>query len=479
MKRLLIAAVLMLLAAATRAQDPLEQGFRTPPPQDRPDAFLDWMGGMISREGITKDLEALARQGVGGVMIMQLPDQLAGVVQWPYRDYPGKVACLSDEWFAMMNHAAGEADRLGLTLSTLMCPGWSHAGGPWIKAEQSLKTLVGAKTEVKGPGHFAGPLARAPLSYEPKPTLPEWSSDKAAWDKLKASYGDYYRDVAVIAFPAVAGTKAQPVPAKGILDLTGKMDAQGRLTWDAPEGTWTVMRLGLAAFNGPNYPCPVEGAGLECDRMDPAAVRTVFENYIGRIAREARAKGYKSVKGFDTDSYEAGFQDFSPELPAAFKKSHGYDCLPWLPAWLDRKLVIGTPELTARFRRDMLATVSDLWMTGFYAEIRRLADANGLQWMIEPYFKLTIDWRTIASRAHLVGSEFWVRDPAVNDIIRDLIGAGARCRRALRQGSGLGRSLHRAPRRQRLAQRPLAAQALRRCRLLSRGQSLRDARVRA
>ena len=29
---------------------------------------------MISREGITKDLEALAAQGVGVVMIMQMPD---------------------------------------------------------------------------------------------------------------------------------------------------------------------------------------------------------------------------------------------------------------------------------------------------------------------------------------------------------------------------------------------------------------------
>ena len=66
------------------------------------------MGGLISKDGITKDLEALERAGVGGVLIMQMPDQWAGVVQSRYRDYPGKVKCLSEDWFAMMNHAAKE-----------------------------------------------------------------------------------------------------------------------------------------------------------------------------------------------------------------------------------------------------------------------------------------------------------------------------------------------------------------------------------
>jgi hypothetical protein len=60
----------------------------------------------------------------------------------------------------------------------------------------------------------------------------------------------------------------------------------------------------------------------------------------------------------------------------------------------------------------MLRVISDLWLERFYGEIRRFADAHGIQWMIEPYFILTIDWRTVAARAHRPGSEFWVRDLA-------------------------------------------------------------------
>jgi hypothetical protein len=41
-----------------------------------------------------------------------------------------------------MNPAAKECDRLGLRMSFLMCPGWSHCGGPWIKPEKGLKILV-------------------------------------------------------------------------------------------------------------------------------------------------------------------------------------------------------------------------------------------------------------------------------------------------------------------------------------------------
>ena len=365
---------------------------------------------MISKEGITKDLEAMAREGVGGVLIMQMPDQLAGVVQWRYRDYPGKVKCLSDEWFAMMNHAAGEADRLGMRMSFFMCPGWSHCGGPWIKPDKGLKVLVVSRTPVAGPGRFDGVLPRAPIR---KPTgkdrtLPG-SRDAEAWEKVLNPGEDFYRDVAVLGVPAVQ--REEPVALERILDLTKQLDADGRLVWDAPPGKWTVLRLGVASENGPNHPAPPEAMGLECDRMDPAAVRLVFEGMTARIVREARAKGYKSVQRFETDSYEGGRQDFGLDFQAEFRNRRGYDCTPWLPAWLDATLVIGSADQCERFRADMLRTISELWIERFYGTLRQLADENQLQWMIEPYFAMNHDWRTAGARAHVPGSEFWMGGP--------------------------------------------------------------------
>ena len=251
----------------------------------------------------------------------------------------------------------------------------SHVSGPWVTADKSLKVLVGKSTKIKGPVHFSDIIARAPVSYEKKPTLPPWSSDAEAWQKKRESWGDYYRDAAVVAYPTDINTN-KPIPSDKMIDLTRQMDADGRLIWDVPEDNWTVVRLGCAAFNGPNYPASIEGAGLEVDRMDPKAAKLVLDNYVGRLAREARAKGYKSFKDFDTDSYEAGRQDFSEDFIAQFKKRMGYDCTAWLPAWLDRKMIIDNADRTSRFRWDMLQVTSDLWIEGFYAGVREFADKN-------------------------------------------------------------------------------------------------------
>ncbi|MCL5743974.1 MAG: hypothetical protein M1541_08605 [Acidobacteria bacterium] len=407
--------------AAGDARQPLESGFQSPPPECRPEAFYQVMGGQLTREGITRDFEAMERQGVGGAMLMQMPDQLAGIISWPFREYPGKIKCLSDEWFAVVNHAIGEADRLGLNFRTLPCPGWSHVGGPWVTPDKSGKILVAGYKEIKGPVRFEGVIPRPPLTYdERKLNRPDWASDAEGWKKLRASFGDFWREVAVIAYPA---DKDKRVSHEEIVDLTHKMDNQGRLTWDVPEGNWRVARLGLESFKEPNYPAQLEGSGLECDRMDSQAMHLVFDNYVGRMLRDARAKGYRAFKGFDTDSYESVNQDFSPDFPEQFKKRMGYDCVAWLPAWIDRKLTIDSPDLTARFRRDMQQVITELWLERFYAEIKRFAEANNIQWMIEPYFKLTIDWRTVASRSHVPGGEFWVRErPGHGSAFRDLIG---------------------------------------------------------
>lgn len=412
----LMAQLLLLPCGAARAggaEDSWERDFRQPPAAYRPEVYWDWMGGLISKPGITRDLEALARAGIGGVLIMQLPDQLAGVVQWRFRDYPGKVRCLSEEWFGMMNHAALECHRLGLRMSFLMCPGWSHCGGPWIQPAQGLKMLVSARTPVTGPARFEGVLARAPI-HKPggEDRVLPGGPDARFWEQALNPTRDFYQDTAVVALPDQAASL--PVALTNILDLTGLMDRQGRLAWEAPPGKWIIHRLGVASQNGPNHPAPPEAMGLECDRMDPAAVRAVFQGMTARIVREARARGCQSVQRFETDSYEAGFQDFCPDFPEQFRQRRGYDCRPWLPAWLEARLVIASPDWSARFRHDMLRTISELWTERFYGELRRLAAENRLEWMLEPYFMLHHDWRTAAARAHLPGCEFWVGGPQLN-----------------------------------------------------------------
>jgi len=271
------------VAYKANADDSLKVHFTAPPADYRPNVFWDWMGGMISKEGIKKDLEALAAQGVGGVMIMLMPDMATDGPPITLNDYKGKVKCLSDEWFDIVNYAIGQTDRLGITFSIFVCPGWSHAGGPWITPENGLKKLQATQVEVTGPTRFDKILPRGPRLQG------------AGVEKVKADAPFFYKDIAAVAVPA---SNNNPAQVKDIIDVTSYMDAKGRLKWDVPAGSWTVVRLGLASENGVNHPAPPEGTGLECDRMDTAAVRIVFNGMMKRILNEAKAKGYHSFKAF-------------------------------------------------------------------------------------------------------------------------------------------------------------------------------------
>lgn len=146
--------------------------FKNPPPESRPRTWWHWMDNNITREGITKDLEAMAAAGVGGATILDIAE---------FRNAKGPVKSLSPEWYEMVNWAGREADRLGLSLSFHNCPGWSSSGGPWIKPEDAMKMLDWTETIVKGGGEF-------------RVKLPE------CWKPV-----GYARDVAVVAFPSIPG----------------------------------------------------------------------------------------------------------------------------------------------------------------------------------------------------------------------------------------------------------------------------------
>ena len=53
-------------AASDASTDTLAQTFETPPPEARPWVYWYFMDGNLTREGMTADLEAMKRAGIGG-----------------------------------------------------------------------------------------------------------------------------------------------------------------------------------------------------------------------------------------------------------------------------------------------------------------------------------------------------------------------------------------------------------------------------
>jgi hypothetical protein len=149
----------------------MESNFRQPPAWARPLTYWLWMNGNVSRQGITLDLEAMKRVGIGGVMMFD------GGTYLP----KGPYGYMSPAWRALMKHAIEEGNRLGLEIGMHNGPGWSSSGGPWITPERSMQQLVWSETAVSGPGRKEIEL--------PQP---------------RANEG-YYRDAFVLAFPAALG----------------------------------------------------------------------------------------------------------------------------------------------------------------------------------------------------------------------------------------------------------------------------------
>jgi hypothetical protein len=361
-------------APAAQPSADLLSGFVSPPASARPWVYWFWLNGNITREGITADLEAMKRVGIGGVLIMEV-DQGAPV---------GPVGFMSQDWRALFSHAVAEAERLGLEINMNDDAGWNGSGGPWIKPEQSMQKVVWSETDVSGPRRFAGVL--------PQPQMT----------------AGYYRDIAVLAFPApgkyrIAGIKAKAAyevnavgaPARGdlasgdviehgrIVDLKAQMDGSGRLTWDVPAGRWTVVRFGHTSTGVENAPAPKSGRGLECDKLSRTGIEANYAGMMDKLITDAGPAAGKVLVSTHIDSWENGSQNWTAAMREEFAKRRGYDLWPYLPVFTGR--VVGSLEISERFLWDLRRTISELVVENYARGLGELARARGVRLSIEAY----------------------------------------------------------------------------------------------
>lgn len=159
MRRLLFTCVaaLSLLPSCNRTEAgaALEATFRNPPESTKPWVYWYWIDDNISREGITKDLEAMAEVGIGEAFIGNVTDTRLNFVSPGEQDRKmvnrGQVPVLSDVWWECVEHAVREAERLGIKVGIFNCPGWSQSGGPWVKPGQAMRYLASSELRVGGP----------------------------------------------------------------------------------------------------------------------------------------------------------------------------------------------------------------------------------------------------------------------------------------------------------------------------------------
>ena len=190
MSVLLSAAVFALASCSSdHSSDVLSQEqFASPERTHYPETWFHFIGNNVSLEGITLDLEAIASAGLSGVQFFH--GQFGGT--WP--EVGEGIAPLSENWDDAVQHIAKECQRLGLDFTIQNCPGWAMSGGPWIKPENAMRTIVSSRVDVSG------------TQVDMNLPMPERTSED--WRD--------YRDIAVLAFPTPKGDTGASLEFKSV-----------------------------------------------------------------------------------------------------------------------------------------------------------------------------------------------------------------------------------------------------------------------
>ncbi len=301
-----------------KADSTLRKDFLNPPDSAKPYTWWHWMSGNISKDGITRDLEAMSEAGLGGCFLFDVAGAVAGSVGFD-----------TEEYYDLLHFAALEAQRLGLEFGMHNCNGWSASGGPWITPEHSMKTVVSSEKIVD-----AKTLKNSFITLPPLPKKEGWSKTISvyAWPKSltdkahKLHFYDPYDQVHQFAPNESFGK----LKVKDLINLTDKLDGD-RLNWTPKEGKWLVIRIGASSTGAINAPARQGARGLEVDKLSRESFDIFWEGFMEKVVQKMGSLNGNGFNNVTFDSFEKGAQNWTANMIEEFKARRGYDPSPWLP----------------------------------------------------------------------------------------------------------------------------------------------------
>ncbi|MBQ9820400.1 MAG: hypothetical protein IJM60_09005, partial [Bacteroidales bacterium] len=144
-KRSLLAAALLLGActAPPVTLDTLSEQFSFPADVYGTDCWWWWLNGNVSKESITRELEAMKDRHFYGALVFDA----GGHDQRGNKQIPDGPLYGSPAWTDLFTYALDEAERLGLEIGFNIQSGW-NLGGPGVPPEHAAKMLTFSRAEV-------------------------------------------------------------------------------------------------------------------------------------------------------------------------------------------------------------------------------------------------------------------------------------------------------------------------------------------
>jgi len=434
----------------------LELGFISPPRSARPNVMWWWLNSNISKKGITRDLEEMKKQGIGGALIFDA----APVDRWrPKNVEPAPIGppFMSEEWRELFRHAIKEASRLDIELGVSLTSGF-NAGGPWVTPEFGQQELVWSETILKGQGKQAinislpsGPI----LGNDGK--LLNYNEMKVNNNLEYDSTGKpiHYCDVAVLAIPIKDTDLAlQPnyseigtppgrlknwalksvhsfnypenrgfvfdtvydnirdlpdesrVMQESILDITDHLDESGNLDWEVPQGEWLILRFGYTHTGIRLQATNPQNEGLGMNHLSSAAAQKHFAEIGLKMVADIEAAGGNSLKYFYLDSWEVRIANWTAGFRQEFKIRRGYDMTRYLLVLAGR--IVDKREISNRFLHDYRQTIGDCIADNYYGQFQDQSHQHSLQFRAEmATTPIPVDMLKCLGRCDVPFGEFW------------------------------------------------------------------------
>jgi hypothetical protein len=402
----------------------LKEQFEKPEREYGLNCWWWWLNGNVNKAAITKDLEAMKSRNFQGAMIFDA----GGHNQRGNKDIPAGPLFGSDEWNKLFVFALDEAKKLGLEMGFNIQSGW-NLGGPRVTPEYTAKQITFSEKKITGNNKITTKL------------------------ELPTNRRNFYKDIAILAFPVEENNKTDEVitdlnlklgyhelggsapdtrfllnnisrnnritenkktfivKKKDIINLSSKMDEAGNLSWDVPAGEWAILRIGYTCTDSHVSTASGEWQGSVLDYMSREAFDFYWNDVVEPIFKAAGDHVGTTLKYMETDSWECGGMNWTDNFPEEFKNYRDYDLINYLP--IVAGYVIEDIKTSHAFLADFRKTIGDLVAYNHYSLFAEYAHIHnmGIQPESAGPHAGPLDGIKNYGFSDIVMSEFWSPSP--------------------------------------------------------------------
>ena len=196
--------------------------------------------------------------------------------------------------------------------------------------------------------------------------------------------------------------------AAEVVDLTGKLQADGTLRWDVPRGHWRIFRFGHFPTGAHVSTASGQWQGRVLDYMSEKAFRRYWARNVEGLLKDIGPLAGKTLRYLHTDSWECGGMNWTSGFERELKARRGYDAIAWLPVIAG--CIIESRDASNAFLADFRKTIADCVADHHYALLATMARERGMATHPEcsgPHAG-PLDGLKNYGRSELMMSEAWV-----------------------------------------------------------------------